>query len=60
MASWGPTVRNRPAVGRSSMPLELEAGVRPVGDEAPQAIEYYVDHRELGMTHSTLGMLPTP
>ena len=42
------------------MPLELEAGMRPVGDELEVVSSTHVDHRELGMTHSTLGMIRTP
>jgi polyisoprenoid-binding protein YceI len=53
-------VRGRLYAGASSMALELEAGVRPVGDELEVVSSTHVDHRELGMTHSTLGMIRTP
>jgi polyisoprenoid-binding protein YceI len=53
-------VRGRLYAGGSTMPLELEAGVRPVGDELEVVSTTHVDHRELGMTHSTLGMIRMP
>ena len=53
-------VRGRLYAGGSSTPLELEATVRPVGDELDVVASTHVDHRELGMTHSTLGMIRTP
>jgi polyisoprenoid-binding protein YceI len=53
-------VRGRLYAAGGSMPLELEAAVRPVGDELEVVASTHVDHRELGMTHSTLGMIRTP
>ena len=43
-----------------SMPIELEAQVRRVGDELEVDATTYVNQRGLGMTHSTLGMIRTP
>ncbi|MGZ6589725.1 MAG: YceI family protein [Solirubrobacteraceae bacterium] len=43
-----------------SMPLELDAQVRRVGDELEVDSTTYVHQRELGMTHSPLGMIRTP
>jgi polyisoprenoid-binding protein YceI len=53
-------VRGRLSTGGRSMPIELEATLRRVGDELEVDASTHVDHRELGMTHSTLGMIRTP
>ena len=53
-------VRGHLYAAGSSMPLELEAGLGRVGDELEVVSSTHVDHRELGMTHSTLGMIRTP
>jgi hypothetical protein len=38
----------------------LEARVRRVGNELEVDTTTYVDQRDLGMTHSPLGMIRTP
>ena len=43
-----------------SMPIELEAEVRRIGDELELDTTTYVNQRGLGMTHSPLGMIRTP
>ena len=53
-------VRGRLHARGYSMPLELDAQVRRVGDELEVDGTTYVDQRELGMTHSPLGMIRTP
>jgi polyisoprenoid-binding protein YceI len=53
-------VRGRLDAAGKSMPLELEATVRRVGDELEIDASTDADHHELGMTHSTLGMIKTP
>jgi polyisoprenoid-binding protein YceI len=53
-------VRGRLEAGGKSLPLELEATVRQAGDALEVDAAKDVDHRELGMTHSTLGMIKTP
>lgn len=53
-------VRGRLYAAGSSLPLELEAGLRPVGDEFEVDARTYADHRKLGMSHGILGMIPTP
>jgi hypothetical protein len=42
------------------MPLDLDATLRPVGDEFEVHASTDADHHKLGMTHSTLGMIRTP
>ena len=44
-------VRGRLYAAGSSLPLELEAGLRPVGDEFEVDARTYADHRKLGMSH---------
>jgi polyisoprenoid-binding protein YceI len=44
----------------SSIPLGLDATLRKVGDELEVQASTTVDHRELGMTWSPLGMMRTP
>ena len=53
-------VRGRLYAAGSSLPLELEAGLRPVGDKFEVDARTYADHRKLGMSHGILGMIPTP
>jgi polyisoprenoid-binding protein YceI len=53
-------VRGRLYAAGSSLPLELEAGLRPVGDEFEVDARTYADHRKLGMSHGIRGMIPTP
>jgi polyisoprenoid-binding protein YceI len=43
-----------------TVPLQLEAVVRPVGDELEIVAETAVDQHELGMTWSPLGITRTP
>ena len=43
-----------------SMPIEVEAQVRRVGDELELDSTTHVNQRGLGMTHSPLGMIRTP
>ena len=43
-----------------SMPLELDADLRRAGDELEVDARTYVNHHQLGMTHSPLGMVRTP
>ena len=53
-------VRGRLHAAGSSIPLELDARVRPAGDELELETATTADHRKLGMSHGTLGMIPTP
>lgn len=53
-------VRGRLYAAGSSLPLELAASLRPVGDDLEIDATTYADHRALGMSHGTLGMIPTP
>lgn len=53
-------VRGRLYAAGSSLPLELDARLRPVGDELEVDARAYADHRLLGMSHGVLGMIPTP
>ena len=53
-------VRGRLYVAESTLPLELNASLRPVGDEYEIDARTYADQRQLGMSHGTLGMIPTP
>jgi polyisoprenoid-binding protein YceI len=54
------TVRGQLCAGGKCMPLDVDATVRHVGDELEVDAATSADHRELGMTHSTLGMIRTP
>ena len=47
------------AAGKS-IPVDLDATVRPVGDELTVEAETHANHRHLGMTWNRLGMLRTP
>ncbi len=53
-------VRGRLYAAGESLPLELEASLRPVGDELEIEATTQADHRKLGMSHGMLGMIPTP
>jgi polyisoprenoid-binding protein YceI len=54
------TVRSQLCAGGKSMPLDVDATIRRVGDELEVDATTSADHHELGMTHSTLGMIRTP
>ena len=47
------------AAGRS-IPVQVEATVRPVGDEFEIEASALADHRELGMTWSPMGIMRAP
>jgi polyisoprenoid-binding protein YceI len=51
-------VRGRLYAAGDSLPLELEARLRRVGDELEIDARTSADHRKLGMSHGTLGMIP--
>ena len=53
-------VRGRLYAAGHVMPLDLEAGLQPVGGEIEVHATVDADHHKLGMTHSTLGMIRTP
>ena len=53
-------VRGRLYAAGQSLPLELGARVRRVGDEFEVQARTHGDHRQLGMSHGFLGMIPTP
>jgi polyisoprenoid-binding protein YceI len=53
-------LRGRLYVAGESMPLNLEATVRRVGDELEVDAGTDADHHDLGMTKSTLGTIRTP
>jgi polyisoprenoid-binding protein YceI len=53
-------VRGRLYAAGRSLPLALDARVRRVGDELELEARTHADHRELGMSHGLLGMIPTP
>ncbi len=54
------SVRGRLEAGGSSIPLELKATLRPVGDELELKTTTTVDHEELGMSSGLLGMIRSP
>ena len=54
------TVHGRLCAAGNSMLLDLDASLRRHGDELEVAARTHTDHHELGMTHSTLGMIRTP
>jgi polyisoprenoid-binding protein YceI len=47
------------AAGKS-IPLDLDASLRSDGDELEVDARTEANHREFGMSHGTLGMIPTP
>ena len=53
-------LRGRLSVAGTSVPLELDARLRRAGDELEVDATTFADHRALGMTHSTLGMIRSP
>jgi polyisoprenoid-binding protein YceI len=53
-------VRGRLYAAGQSLRLDLNADVRRVGDELEVEARTSGDHRELGMSHGLLGMIPTP
>ena len=53
-------VRGRLHAAGKSIPLELDARLRRVGDELEVDARTNADHRKLGMSHGLLGMIPTP
>ena len=53
-------VRGRLLAAGQSVPLEFDANLRRVGDELEVDARTEVDQRELGMTHSPLGMIKVP
>ena len=53
-------VRGRLHAAGKSIPLELDARLRRVGDELEIDARTYADHRKLGMSHGMLGMITTP
>jgi polyisoprenoid-binding protein YceI len=53
-------VRGRLEAAGKRLPVELDATLRPVGDEFDIEARTFADHRKLGMSHGTLGMIPTP
>jgi len=53
-------VRGRLTAAGDSLPLEVDATLRPAGDEFEIDARTLADHRKLGMSHGMLGMIPTP
>jgi polyisoprenoid-binding protein YceI len=53
-------VRGHLYAAGKSIPVDLDATVRPVGDELEVEAETHANHRHLGMTWNRLGMLRTP
>jgi polyisoprenoid-binding protein YceI len=53
-------VRGRLHAAGKSLPLELDASLRPAGNEFEIDARTYADHRKLGMSHGMLRMIPTP
>lgn len=53
-------VRGHLEAAGKSLPLELDGSLRPVGDEYEIEVRTPADHRQLGMSHGVLGMIPTP
>jgi polyisoprenoid-binding protein YceI len=53
-------VRGRLYAAGKSLPLELDASLRRVGDELEVDARTDADHRALGMSHGLLDMIPTP
>jgi polyisoprenoid-binding protein YceI len=53
-------VRGRLHAAGKSLSLELDASLRPAGNEFEIDARTYADHRKLGMSHGMLGMIPTP
>jgi polyisoprenoid-binding protein YceI len=53
-------VRGHLHAAGKSVPVDLDATVRPVGDELAVEAETHANHTHLGMTWNRLGMLRTP
>jgi len=53
-------VRGQLHAAGNSMPLDLEANLRRVGDELEVDARTHAEQRKLGMTQSPLGMIRTP
>ena len=53
-------VRGRLHAAGKSIPLELDARLRRVGDELEVDVTTRADHSRLGMSHGLLGMIRTP
>jgi polyisoprenoid-binding protein YceI len=53
-------VRGHLHAAGKDIPLDLDATIRPVGDELEVEAEIHANHRHLGMTWNRLGMLRTP
>ena len=53
-------IRGQLHAAGNSIPLELDARLRRVGDELEVDARTNADHRRLGMSHGLLGMIPTP
>jgi hypothetical protein len=60
ITSRGSSAAARTSSGGRSIPLDADAGLRTVGDELEVDVSMSIDHRELGMAHSTVGMIRTP
>jgi polyisoprenoid-binding protein YceI len=54
------TVSGQLYAAGTSTPLNLDARLRRVGDELEVEARTSADHRQVGMTHSPLGMIRTP
>ena len=54
------TVSGRLYAAGTSTPLNLDATLRRAGDELEVEARTSVDHRQVGMIHSPLGMIRTP
>ena len=54
------TVSGRLDAAGTSTPLNLDATLRRTGDELEVEARTSVDHRQVGMIHSPLGMIRTP
>ena len=52
------SVRGRLYAAGETLPLELEGRLRRVGDELELDARTSANHRKLGMSHGTLGMIP--
>jgi polyisoprenoid-binding protein YceI len=53
-------VRGELHAAGKSIPLELEAVIRPIGDEFEVDATTFADHRKLGMTWNRLGLIRAP
>jgi polyisoprenoid-binding protein YceI len=53
-------IRGRLYAAGKSLPLDLDARLRHVGDELEVDARTHADHHKLGMSHGMLGMIPTP